>query len=293
MAKTSKKSKSMTALVVAIIVVLVAIGFVVYDEWSSHSKLFENEKFATLIADVTGKTPASLSEESLKDVTFLSVLYDEETDQLSAAVAGKNFDVAKYIELNDKYEELNEKYAELTDEDASEILALETELMGVVNEINLLGENVRNGSLKVEELAALDDIKYFTSVELLEVNGVTLTNSSVFAGMNSLVSLYAPYCGITEIGGLAGLDLTKVKEINLAGNEVSDWSVLEPIAEKVITTSSYTIAQDESGNYTLVPYTQTLAEKIASEKAAEEAETENSEATSEGNTEEVTEETAE
>ena len=68
MAKNSKTSKSMTAIVIAIIVVLAAIGFVVYDEWSSHSKLFENEKFATLVSEITGKSPASLSEKTLSDV---------------------------------------------------------------------------------------------------------------------------------------------------------------------------------------------------------------------------------
>ena len=40
-----KKTNSITALVVAIVIVLAAIGFVVYDEWSSHSALFESEAF--------------------------------------------------------------------------------------------------------------------------------------------------------------------------------------------------------------------------------------------------------
>ena len=296
MAKNSKTSKSMTAIVIAIIVVLAAIGFVVYDEWSSHSKLFENEKFATLVSEVTGKSPASLSEKTLSDVKYLSVMYDAESSTLSVAAAGEAFDTAKYDSLNAKYEELSTKYSELAEDDTAELLALENELTAVVNEINALMENVKSASDEVEGVTTLDDIKYFTGVELLEVSGVTFTDSSVFEGMTNIVSLYAPYCGLTEINGLAGLDLTKVKEINLAGNEISDWSFFEPIAEKVTTASSYTIAQDDSGNYTLVPYTETLADKIAAEKAAAEAEaeaeTEEAEV-SEETTEEAAEESAE
>ena len=63
MAKTNKKkSNSVKLLVVAIVVVIAAIGFVVYDEWASHSALFESDKFATAMhVDTDESNAAGLS----------------------------------------------------------------------------------------------------------------------------------------------------------------------------------------------------------------------------------------
>ena len=293
----------MTALVVAIILVIAAIVFVAYDEYSSHSKLFENQKFATAVAEAMEKTPASLSEKTLSDVKYLNATYNAGSSELSVVVGNKNFDIEKYITLNDRYEELNTEYSNLSaDTEAdhtSELTAIETELYTVMEEINALGEDVSSSLIEIEGLTTLDDIKYFTSVELLELSGITLTDSSVFAGMKNLVSLSAGTCGLTEVNGLAGLDASKVIEINLSGNEITDWSPLNYIQDKVLVSSTYSIAQTEDGSYTLVPVEQTLTDYYAEQAAAEEeAEAEAEETVeetveAEEATEEVADETAE
>ena len=266
MATTSKKSKSMTALVVAIIVVIAAIGFVVYDEMSSHSKLFESEKFAAAVAEALGTTPAGISEEKLSEVKYIELSYNAE-EELYYVALGKNDFAATYKDYIAKSEA------------GEENLSLDIE------------GKFKDAVFELKEGETLADLKYFTGLEIISASGVPVNDSSVFANMKNLTHVFVTSCGLTEVAGLAGLNAETLYEVNLTGNEITDWSPLDYVQDKVLVSSTYSVEQTEDGSYTLVPVEQTLADYYA--EKAEEAEAEEAEGESEETVEEVTEEAAE
>ena len=285
---TKSNSKSMAFIAIAIIIVLAAIGFVAYDEWSSHSGLFGNEKFARAVAEALNVTPASLSEESLSDVKVLEVYYDETTKEFSVTAA-REFDTKAFLDLNKQYEEIATKYEELSaDEEndhTSELTTLSVEANSVMTQINALSENIELVAVSADEIPALDDVKYFANLEMLSLIGVSVADSSVFEGMNNLMNLTVQNCGLTEVNGLAGLDAENVYAVVISESGVTDWTPLNYIAEKV-SIPNYI----DFGNGQVFQYgTTTLADYNASLEAAEKEEV--AEETVEG--EEASEETAE
>ena len=109
--------------------------------------------------------------------------------------------------------------------------------------------------------------------------------------MKNLTHVFVTSCGLTEVTGLANLNAETLYEVNLTGNEITDWSPLDYVQDKVLVSSTYSVEQTEDGSYTLVPVEQTLADYYA--EKAEEAEAEEAEGESEETVEEVTEEAAE
>lgn len=71
-----KQKKTFIVLLVAIVVVLAAIAYIVYGVATSHSSLFEDQKFAAAIAKDLGTAPAFLKESDLAAVKYLGVSYD-------------------------------------------------------------------------------------------------------------------------------------------------------------------------------------------------------------------------
>jgi len=266
MAKTNKKkSNSVKLLVVAIVVVIAAIGFVVYDEWASHSALFESDKFATAVADALDTTPASLDEKKLSEIKYIELNYDADAKQYYVAVA------------KDDFVDVFTEYIAKTDEGAEDAtLDIEGKFTDAVFEL--------------EEGLALSDLKYFTGLEVISASNVPLNDSAVFANMKNLTHVYVSSCGLTEVNGLASLNAENVYEVNLAGNDIADWSALNYIEDKVIVSSTYSVEMTEDGNYTFVPVEQTLADYNAEQAEAEE---ETSEDTTEEAVEEATEEATE
>lgn len=256
-----KKSNSITALVVAIVIVLAAIGFVVYDEWSSHSALFESEAFANAIADALGTTPAALSEKTLSDVKYIELNYDSEENLYYVALGKSDFAT------------VYKDYIAKTD-------------AGETNVSLDIEDKFTDARFELEEGLTLSDIKYFTGLEIISAGNVPINDSSVFENMKALTHIYVSACGLTEVNGLAGLNAEAVYQVNLSGNDINDWSALNYIEDKVIVSSTYSIEMTEDGSYTLVPMEQTLADLNKSE--VEEEITENTEETTE-NTEETAE----
>lgn len=261
MANTQTKKRSFIVMLVAIIVVAAAIAFVVFDEVTSKSDLIENGDFAFALSDVLGKAPAFITEEDLAAVKYVELNYDVENDLGYIAVGYDEF-LAEYKKLVAAAE---------AGEDTSNF-----------NITNLF----KDATFELKDGEKLDDIKYFTGVDTINSSSVKYTDSSVFAGMTAATSFNVVDGGLTEIAGLANLNLEAVEGIDLTGNNITDWSVLDSIKDKVIVNKFYSFEPKEDGtidfnNMTLVE--QTLTEYYE-EKAAAEAEAEK--------TEENTEETA-
>lgn len=249
---TQKKQKNrFVVLLVAIVVVLAAIVYVVYGEVTSHSPFLASERFAEALSDNLGKAPSFIKETDLAAVKYLGISYDSETVQV---ITGGD-------EFVDKYNEYIEK------QDAGED----------VSDYDLTGY-VKISTYSEKEAPNLDDLKYFTGVRNIEVSGITVTDSNVFAGMTAIEegSFYA--IGLTEVAGFAGINADTLKKLTLTGNDITDWSPLDALADKVIVSASYMLTPSEDGtidfnNMTYVE--QTLTEYYEEQAEAEAADDEN------------------
>lgn len=254
---TQKKQKSrFITLLVAIVVVLAAIVYVVYGEVTSHSKFLADEKFAEALSETLGKAPLFLSENDLASVKYLGVSYDSETVQV---VTGGDEFVDKYNEYTEKQE---------AGEDVSDVD---------------LSKYVKIAAYDEKEAPTLDDLAYFTGVRNIEVSGIKVTDSSVFSGMTAIEdgSFYA--IGLTEVAGFAGINADTLNKLSLNGNDITDWSPLDALADKVIVSASYMLTPSEDGTVdfsnmtyveqTLTEYYEEQAEAEAADDEAAEDET--------------------
>ena len=265
-ATQKKKRNSFVALLVGIVVVLAAIVFVVYSGVMAKSAFIDNQDFATALSEVFGKSARSVSEEDLANVKYFELYHDSESDMCAIAIGGDDF-VAKYNEATADEENTDTSYYDLA----------------------------KTATFEADDDMTFDEIKYFTGAEILNVNSVEIKDASVLANFKNLRKAYLTSCGLTDVSAFASLDLTKIEELNLSGNNITDWTALEAIADKVIVSSSYSVEMGDDGNYTLVPMEVTLADQMAQEAEAEtEATEETAEETVEGETvEEATEEATE
>lgn len=260
MAKTSNSKKSFVIMLVAIIVVAAAIAFIVFEETTSKSELFENQDFATAVGEALGKAPSFITKEDLEQVKYVEISADSE-DEYFVALAYDDF-----LEVYRKY-----LAAYHANEDTS----------GFNFEGLFKGAN-----FKLDKGVNLDDIKLFTGAEIVTTSSITLSDSSVFSGMPNLTNVEVVGAGLTEVNGLAHLNAEKVDRINLAANNITDWSALDYIKDKVYVESYYTIAPSEDGTLdynnmvlvekTLTEYYEELAKAETEAEAKAETETENS-----------------
>lgn len=253
-ATQKKKRNSFVALLIGILVVLAAIVYVVYAGVMSKSAFLENQDFATALSEVFGKSARSVSEEDLAGVKYLELYHDTESDICGLAIGDEEF-IAKYNEA-------------MASEDAE-------------NADTSYYDLAKSATFEADDDMVFADLKYFTGVEALNLNMVTIEDASVIGQFKNLKRGSFASCGITDVSAFASLNLDAIEELNFSGNTISDWTALEAIADKVIVNSSYSVEMDEDGNYTLVPVEITLADQLAEEEAenaeGEEAEAENSE----------------
>lgn len=262
MSNYTKKKNAFVAMVVAIVLVVAAIAYVVYDEVSSISKIFDNKDFSFAVSEMLGKAPAFVKQEDLDKIEYLELNYDEASKTAFIALGD-----AEFVKLYNDYTAAAE-----AGEDTSKF-DIEDKFMSAVFEYD-----AKSGDL-------LDDIKLFKNLDVISAAGVAFTDSSVFTGMTGLKEAYVANCGLTEVNGFANLDAENLKSLNLAGNDISDWSPLDYIKSKVIVKSYYTFIPTEDGTIsfedmtleeqTLEEYYKELAEQ--EEKEAEEAESSESE----------------
>ncbi len=218
-----KQKKTFIVLLVAIVVVLAAIAYIVYGVATSHSSLFEDQKFAAAIAKDLGTAPAFLKESDLAAVKYLGVSYDG-SETVQVITGGDEF-VDKYSEYLAK----DEAGEDVSSYDFSDLVKGTTY------------------TYKGDQAPKLDELKYFTGVRHVEISGINVTDSSVFEGMTEIERGSFSSCGLTEVAGFAGLDGEKLVKLVLNGNSVEDWSPLDAFADKVIVSMAYTIVPKEDG----------------------------------------------
>ena len=244
-----KQQKTFVALLVAIVVVLAAIAYIAYGELTAHSSLFEDQKFAEAIAKDLGKAPAFLKESDLAGVKYLGVSYDG-SETVTVATGDD-----KFVDTYNEYVTKSEAGEDVSSYDFTKLVKTTTY------------------TFKSEEAPVIDDLKLFTGVRNIDIAGIHVTDSSVFAGMTGFETASFMSCGLTEVAGFAGIDTEKLVKLTLTGNNIEDWSPLDAVADKVIVSSGYTFTPSEDGtvDFNNMTYTETTLTEHYAKKAQEEA----------------------
>lgn len=244
-----KQQKTFVVLLVAIVVVLAAIAYIAYGELTAHSSLFEDQKFAEAIAKDLGKAPAFLKESDLAGVKYLGVSYDG-SETVTVATGDD-----KFVDTYNEYVTKSEAGEDVSSYDFTKLVKTTTY------------------TFKGEEAPVIDDLKLFTGVRNIDIAGIHVTDSSVFAGMTGFETASFMSCGLTEVAGFAGIDTEKLVKLTLTGNNIEDWSPLDAVADKVIVSSGYTFTPSEDGtvDFNNMTYTETTLTEHYAKKAQEEA----------------------
>ena len=244
-----KQQKTFVVLLVAIVVVLAAIAYIAYGELTAHSSLFEDQKFAEAIAKDLGKAPAFLKESDLAAVKYLGVSYDG-SETVTVATGDD-----KFVDTYNEYVTKSEAGEDVSSYDFTKLVKTTTY------------------TFKSEEAPVIDDLKLFTGVRNIDIAGIHVTDSSVFAGMTGFETASFMSCGLTEVAGVAGIDTEKLVKLTLTGNNIEDWSPLDAVADKVIVSSGYTFTPSEDGtvDFNNMTYTETTLTEHYAKKAQEEA----------------------
>ena len=244
-----KQQKTFVVLLVAIVVVLAAIAYIAYGELTAHSSLFEDQKFAEAIAKDLGKAPAFLKESDLAAVKYLGVSYDG-SETVTVATGDD-----KFVDTYNEYVTKSEAGEDVSSYDFTKLVKTTTY------------------TFKGEEAPVIDDLKLFTGVRNIDIVGIHVTDSSVFAGMTGFETASFMSCGLTEVAGFAGIDTEKLVKLTLTGNNIEDWSPLDAVADKVIVSSGYTFTPSEDGtvDFNNMTYTETTLTEHYAKKAQEEA----------------------
>ncbi len=256
---SQKKSRNkFIALIIAMVVVAAATVYVIYSGLTTTSPIMANQDFADALSEAFGKTEASITEEDMAQVKYLELSYNPDYKQYQLALGYDDF-VAAFDEYNEKVENLaeGETAPEANFTDLAKMVAFEG-----------------------DEKSDLSDVKFFTGVDTISLSSIPVTNEYL-ASLTNLRNGYFYSCGITDVSGFANLDLAKIENLDFTGNNISDWTALNGIGDKVIVANYYTVEADEEGNQTLVPVTQTLTQFNEEQAKAEEEATETTEGTEE------------
>ena len=240
-----KQQKTFVVLLVAIVVVLAAIAYIAYGELTAHSSLFEDQKFAEAIAKDLGKAPAFLKESDLAAVKYLGVSYDG-SETVTVATGDD-----KFVDTYNEYVTKAEAGEDVSSYDFTKLVKTTTY------------------TFKSEEAPVIDDLKLFTGVRNIDIAGIHVTDSSVFAGMTGFETASFMSCGLTEVAGFAGIDTEKLVKLTLTGNDIEDWSPLDAVADKVIVSSGYMLTPNEDGtvDFNNMTYTETTLTEHYAEQA--------------------------
>lgn len=290
---SQKKSRNkFVALLIGIIVVALATAYVIYGGVTSKSKLLDNQKFAKALSEITGKTPRGISEDDLSAIKYLEIGYDSTNKQYNLAVGYDDFMTEYEKQLAEA--EAEEEAAAASEESEAADNAQDAENTEIAESSN----TEKNADSETEEAVDLstliksavfdgdgeeifEDIKFFTGVDTISLYSVKLSDDMSFEKFTNLKRGYFNTTGLTTVKGFEALNLDNIETLDFSGNDITDWSGLESIADKVTVFNGYTIEFDEDQNYQYVPYTQTLTDYLEEQKESENA------------SDEVTDETAE
>ena len=251
-----KQQKTFVVLLVAIVVVRAAIAYIAYGELTAHYSLFEDQKFAEAIAKDLGKAPAFLKESDLAGVKYLGVSYDG-SETVTVATGDD-----KFVDTYNEYVTKSEAGEDVSSYDFTKLVKTTTY------------------TFKSEEAPVIDDLKLFTGVRNIDIAGIHVTDSSVFAGMTGFETASFMSCGLTEVAGFAGIDTEKLVKLTLTGNNIEDWSQLDAVADKVIVSSGYTFTPSEDGtvDFNNMTYTETTLTEHYAEQAQDNTNTDETDA---------------
>ena len=258
-ASQKKNRNKFIALIIAMVLVAAACVYVIYGGLTTNCDIMANQDFADALSVAFGKAESKITAEDMAEVKYFELSYDSTNKAYMLAIGYDDF-VKAYDEYNEKVDNLAEGET-----------APEADFASLAKMVTFEGD----------EKSDLSDIKYFTGVDTISVSSIPVTNEYI-ASLTNLRKGYFYSCGLTDVTGFASLDLTKIEELDLTGNNISDWSPLNSISDKVTVANYYSIETDEEGNQQFVPVTQTLTQYNEEQaKAKEEAENAEGEETDE------------
>lgn len=123
--------------------------------------------------------------------------------------------------------------------------------------------------VKTAELQSIDggfeDLARFENVQVFEYYNIPITDVSFVKNYKNLAFGYFQNNGITDVSSLEGYNPETLYNLDFTGNEISDWSALYDIKDKVIVNYTLQKMQDENGNEVDVPFVTTLEDLLMDE----------------------------
>ena len=267
MASQSKKKKGVAGLVFTwLLILLFAAGTfgVVWNHTSNHSKFIANTGIADALAKGFNKGAGRVTKAEVATVEGLTVYaYDEATQQAYGIKPSVSLYMPGYKEAYDAY------YADgITDEEKEKLtnpsslivnadmdsLDYRTDLQYFTGLKRLfcvnLGDNADEDMLSVaveympdiEEFASVGysvenfaDVAKLTKLTSLTVEGAKIDDVSPVTALKSLKELDLANNGITDISALSALDADTIENVYLNGNDITDWTPVEHLGDKVTT----------------------------------------------------------
>lgn len=165
---------------------------------------FENNKLFHAFANAIGKKPQEVTQEDVYKVHYI------------ALGPGENYEHSLFVGYVDYVDMCLTKQAD--DKDFS----------------SKLSEKVMMSEFEYNENDSLSDLGQFKNVEMFELYDVKISDVSFMKNYNNLICGFFGNNGITDISVLEGYNPSSLAELDFTGNEISDWTPVEQIKDKII-----------------------------------------------------------
>lgn len=171
---------------------------------SAESLGFANTNFFHAFANAIGKDPSAVTQQDVDDIHYIAI--GPETDGEYTLYVG-------YID-----------YVDLCMSEA----ATEETVLKQLNELVMMSE------FNYAEGGTLSDLGNFKNVEMFEIYDVVIDDAAFITNYDGLIFGYFRNNGITDVSALKDYNPESLIELDFTGNNISDWSYLEHIKEKVL-----------------------------------------------------------
>ena len=165
---------------------------------------FENKSLFHAFANAIGKNPAEVTRQDIDKVHYIAI--------------GPEDDGAYTLYIG---------YVDYVDLCLSEA-ATEENVLQQLNEIVMMSE------FNYTQDSSFSDLGNFRNVEMFELYETKFEDVSFVAKYDKLIFGYFKNNGITDVSSLADYNPESLIELDLTGNDITDWSYLEHIKEKVL-----------------------------------------------------------
>ncbi len=193
MAKNKKSNAGNIVLWILCALVVLGIAAIIYTNALQRNSIFKDDLFKDAISTVLGKQPANITESDISAIKYLSVNAAQQDPDNAA-----NTVITLQIGYDEAVTEL-----EKGDEADSEVLS--KALSGVI-----LDENIKN----------FDDLKLFTGLKVLSVNGDLVNLDGISS--KDIAYLYVTSGKLEDISKVA--EFTALKEVSIGGGNFADVS---------------------------------------------------------------------